>query len=340
MGDIISKVRVHGKAQNRTVLGIVNAYLVMYPQTTAEELRKAFPGKLTECYAKFDNVEDVKNPRKDGSGLFHEVITRKGKRVWAVSNEKVDGDRFLFVNKEDTIHTADGKELAMELLWDKAAFMDMIKWAKQYGIEVASFEEHKGGPIKGSYRLEYLNGYVPPYMETSEKKNIPWWIFAIIGFILLMLFILLFRTCDNKPAPVEKVIVMEKVVTKVDTITIVKVEKEIETIEKNFNAAKFEKGKVELTDEAKFVLYDLQKLMNKDENKNVKLKIVGHTSIEGDVNYNQKLSENRAKAVVDFLLSQGISADRLSYEGKGSSEPLDENNIEVNRRTQILVVAE
>ena len=41
-----SKVRVYGKAQNRTALGIVNAYLIMYPHATKEDLEKAFPLEL------------------------------------------------------------------------------------------------------------------------------------------------------------------------------------------------------------------------------------------------------------------------------------------------------
>ena len=41
-----SKVRVYGKAQNRTALGIAHAYMVMYPQATLEDLRKAFPNEL------------------------------------------------------------------------------------------------------------------------------------------------------------------------------------------------------------------------------------------------------------------------------------------------------
>ena len=41
-----SKIRVYGKAQNRTVLGIINAYLVMYPHATLADLRKAFPDSL------------------------------------------------------------------------------------------------------------------------------------------------------------------------------------------------------------------------------------------------------------------------------------------------------
>jgi outer membrane protein OmpA-like peptidoglycan-associated protein len=38
------------------------------------------------------------------------------------------------------------------------------------------------------------------------------------------------------------------------------------------------------------------------------------------------------------LVARGISPDRLEYEGKGSSEPLEAGNNEVNRRTQIIVL--
>lgn len=41
-----NKVRVYGKAQNRTALGIVHAYMVMYPQATLQDLRRAFPNEL------------------------------------------------------------------------------------------------------------------------------------------------------------------------------------------------------------------------------------------------------------------------------------------------------
>ena len=38
-----SKVKVYGKAQNRTALGIMHAYMLMYPHATIEDLRKAYP---------------------------------------------------------------------------------------------------------------------------------------------------------------------------------------------------------------------------------------------------------------------------------------------------------
>ena len=68
------------------------------------------------------------------------------------------------------------------------------------------------------------------------------------------------------------------------------------------------------------------------------MKIVGHTSSEGDTALNQKLSEARAQAAVDFLVSRGVEATRLEAIGKGSSEPIDEQNPEANRRTEFIVI--
>ena len=42
----MAKVKVYVKAQNRLVLGIVNAYMIINPKTTFEDLRKAFPSEL------------------------------------------------------------------------------------------------------------------------------------------------------------------------------------------------------------------------------------------------------------------------------------------------------
>ena len=126
---------------------------------------------------------------------------------------------------------------------------------------------------------------------------------------------------------VEKVVEVEKIVY-VDRI---------EEIEKNFNAAQFVQGKADLSDDAKFVLHDLAQELKKFPE--VKLQIIGHTSAEGDPTFNQKLSEERAQAAVDFLVGHGgVDASRLEAIGKGSSEPLDVNNPEVNRRTEFIIV--
>jgi outer membrane protein OmpA-like peptidoglycan-associated protein len=52
------------------------------------------------------------------------------------------------------------------------------------------------------------------------------------------------------------------------------------------------------------------------------IEIGGHTDTQGSAEYNQALSEDRAKAVVDFLVAYGISRDRFAYKGYGESKPL------------------
>ena len=68
---------------------------------------------------------------------------------------------------------------------------------------------------------------------------------------------------------------------------------------------------------------------------------IGHSSSEGGKEYNQKLSEGRAKAICDFLISKGIDKERLSYEGKGDTQPLEKNDTEshksANRRVEMIL---
>jgi outer membrane protein OmpA-like peptidoglycan-associated protein len=70
----------------------------------------------------------------------------------------------------------------------------------------------------------------------------------------------------------------------------------------------------------------------------LKIEISGHTDNKGGADYNKKLSERRAKAVIDYLLAKGISADRLRYAGYGMDRPLvsndDEAGRQLNRRTE------
>ncbi len=304
---MVNKVRVYGKAQNRTALGIMHAYMVMYPQATMDDIKKAFPDEL--------------NPDSGVKKNFVKAGEKGTEANW-------DG----FFQKEDELLTmGDGSKVAVVKMWTKPSFERLVSHAAQYGIEIAQFEAaEKGIGQKGSFRLEYLNGYVPP-VPVAKKPN--WWLWLLIAAaVIIALAILLMRSCNKEPKVVEKVVTETVVVH--DTVTVYL--EQIEEIEKNFNAAKFEAGKADLNDDAKFVLHDLVKILNKQPQ--LRLKIEGHTSDEGDAAFNQKLSENRAKAVVDFLISKGIAADRLEYEGKGSSEPLDPNNREVNRRTEIIVL--
>ena len=74
---------------------------------------------------------------------------------------------------------------------------------------------------------------------------------------------------------------------------------------------------------------------------NVSIEIGGHTDSNGDTKSNLTLSENRAKAVYDFLIQNGIAATKLSYKGFGSTLPIADNSTEEgraqNRRTEFKI---
>jgi OOP family OmpA-OmpF porin len=67
--------------------------------------------------------------------------------------------------------------------------------------------------------------------------------------------------------------------------------------------------------------------------------ISGHTDSVGTDEYNQSLSERRAAAVRDYLISNGVNADRLTTVGFGESKPVDTNKTAAgrqnNRRTEV-----
>ncbi len=75
----------------------------------------------------------------------------------------------------------------------------------------------------------------------------------------------------------------------------------------------------------------------------MKIEISGHTDNVGSDNYNKQLSEDRAKAVVEYLIEKGIDQDRLTYAGYGETQPIADNDTEegrqVNRRTEFKVLS-
>lgn len=79
-------------------------------------------------------------------------------------------------------------------------------------------------------------------------------------------------------------------------------------------------------------------------NRNPKMKILicGHTDDIGSDEYNLKLSKQRAKAVYDYLVKNGIKPERLKTEGYGKTKPLVPNdsdeNRRINRRTEFIII--
>ena len=77
--------------------------------------------------------------------------------------------------------------------------------------------------------------------------------------------------------------------------------------------------KATLRPESKEALDELVQMLR--DNPNVALEMSSHTDRHGSDEYNQKLSERRAKSVVDYLIAAGIPRERFTYVGYGESRP-------------------
>ncbi len=103
----------------------------------------------------------------------------------------------------------------------------------------------------------------------------------------------------------------------------------------------FDFDKATLRPESTNELQRLVKLMK--DNSSLKIEISGHTDSKGPKDYNLGLSENRAKAVVDYLVKEGIKVSRLSFKGYGETQPVATNDTEegrqLNRRTEIKIIS-
>jgi OmpA-OmpF porin, OOP family len=106
----------------------------------------------------------------------------------------------------------------------------------------------------------------------------------------------------------------------------------LEGVNFDFDSANLRPESMAKLDEAVRVLND---------NSAVSVQIEGHTDSRGSESYNQTLSEKRAQAVVDYLVSKGIAASRLTSVGRGESAPVapndSEENMYKNRRVDLVV---
>ncbi|MDN5203757.1 OmpA family protein [Fulvivirgaceae bacterium BMA10] len=137
-----------------------------------------------------------------------------------------------------------------------------------------------------------------------------------------------------------------------DSIEILQAEKDT-VIEKNFYLQPIEVG---LTVRLEKIYFDFNKStlrpesfpeLNKvaklmDENPGLKIEIAGHTDSKGSDDYNLKLSQGRAQAVKDYLVTQWVSEQRIIAKGYGESKPETTNDTDegrqINRRVEFTVL--
>jgi outer membrane protein OmpA-like peptidoglycan-associated protein len=104
----------------------------------------------------------------------------------------------------------------------------------------------------------------------------------------------------------------------------------------------FDFDKADIRPQAALELDKLVGVMKKHPK--MEVKVEAHTDKRGSASYNQQLSERRAKSTVDYVISQGVDKDRLSWEAFGESKPkidcdnCSEEQFQENRRAVFKII--
>jgi outer membrane protein OmpA-like peptidoglycan-associated protein/tetratricopeptide (TPR) repeat protein len=103
----------------------------------------------------------------------------------------------------------------------------------------------------------------------------------------------------------------------------------------------FDTNKFDIKAESKPEMQKLVDFLNL--NLTIHIEVSGHTDNVGNEQFNQTLSENRAKSVYLYLIKSGISPARLTYKGYGETQPVEPNDTDEgrsrNRRTEFKIIA-
>ncbi|WP_051181760.1 OmpA family protein [Thermithiobacillus tepidarius DSM 3134] len=101
----------------------------------------------------------------------------------------------------------------------------------------------------------------------------------------------------------------------------------------------FRFGTAEIVGDGHRILDNVADVLNRYPESRVT--ITGHTDSVGDAAFNQRLSQQRAQAVMSYLASRGVASSRMVAQGMGESNPIASNGTEagrqLNRRVEILI---
>ena len=148
-------------------------------------------------------------------------------------------------------------------------------------------------------------------LRRKQMQNI---LFTIVGILCVIVAILLVMLFRHGP----KLELSEKSLSDLKVMMLVLDQKADEDVVA-FGDTHFDYNNSTLTDEAKTLLdKDVQVLK---ENPETEVRMAGYTSAQGTEEINQKLSENRANAVRDYLIEKGIAPERITTIGYGRTRP-------------------
>ena len=203
-------------------------------------------------------------------------------------------------------------------------------WTDKMELSPASSMLPGGKSIKDQWAhisIAYTSGKIKAYIDDTRLINIPHLEFDPTGISFHV-----YHASDNNRSYIKNIRIAEGGVKYYDRF--------LQDGKIVSNGIRFDVGKATLRGESMGVLNEIYKLL--DEHPDVKISIEGHTDSDGDASLNLKLSEERAKTVMNQLASMGIDASRLTYKGFGESKPVDTNDTAEgkasNRRVEFVKV--
>lgn len=132
----MNKIKVTGKAQNRTALGVLHAYLTINPTSTLADLRRALPNSVCPDAG----VKELLLPVAEAEPF----------------NEKMG---LYFTKPDEYVTLKDGSQIAFAQVWSKASLDRLTAQAANLNIEVADVDKSVKDP--GGFHLEFINGFTP-----------------------------------------------------------------------------------------------------------------------------------------------------------------------------------
>ena len=186
-------------------------------------------------------------------------------------------------------------------------------WSQNMNLGGASSKLPGNGSIAKKWAhisIAYTNGKLKAYVDETRLINIPHAEFNPTGISLHS-----YHASANNPFFIKNFRIAEGGVKYYDRF--------LQDGKIVSNGIRFDVGKASLRPESMGVLNEIYKMLS--EHPEVNVSIEGHTDSDGDTELNQKLSEDRAKTVMNQLISMGLSADRLTSKGFGESEPINTN---------------
>jgi outer membrane protein OmpA-like peptidoglycan-associated protein/uncharacterized protein YegP (UPF0339 family) len=227
-----------------------------------------------------------------------------------------------YVNKADCEGNArrngwDGNLLFQER-GDKMIQKDLNEENKELKIQIYELYE-KHGFKDGNDFIDWLEaerqtGKRSRLKRNKQMKNIFFAIVGIVGILCVIAAILLVTLFKKNP----QVDLSKQSLSELKVMMVVVDPKDDEKVVV-FGDTHFDYDKSTLSQEAKTLLdKDVQDLK---ENPKINVRMAGYTSAEGTEEINQKLSEQRANAVRDYLIEKGIAPERITVIGYGRTRP-------------------